>query len=69
VERVAGHPLAVSYADRRPGDPPELIADSSRLGRLFGWRPRFDDLESIVRTAYAWERKLAQGLVVDGRAR
>jgi UDP-glucose 4-epimerase len=69
VEKVAGKPLNVSYAERRPGDPPELIADSRRLTELFGWRPRFADLETIVRTSYAWETKLAQGLVVDGRAR
>lgn len=68
VEKVAGKPLNVSYAERRPGDPPELIADSRRLSELFGWRPRFADLETIVRTAYAWETRLAQGLVVDGRA-
>jgi UDP-glucose 4-epimerase len=69
VEKVAGKPLNVSYAERRPGDPPELIADSRQLAALFGWRPRFEDLETIVRTAYAWETKLAQGLVADGRAR
>jgi UDP-glucose 4-epimerase len=69
VEKVAGKPLNVSYAERRPGDPPELIADSCRLSGLFGWQPKFADLETIVRTAYAWETKLAQAQVVDGRAR
>jgi UDP-glucose 4-epimerase len=69
VEKVSGKPLTVTYAGRRAGDPPELVADSTRLTGLFGWKPRYDDLETIVRTSYAWEQKLAQGLVADGRAR
>ena len=58
VARVAGHTLPVREAPRRPGDPPELVADSSRLKRDFQWQPEHDDLEQIVRTAYAWERRL-----------
>jgi len=69
VERVTGKRLAVSYAPRRAGDPPELVADATRLKALFGWQPGFDDLDRIVQTAYDWEVKLANGSVVDGRAR
>jgi UDP-glucose 4-epimerase len=69
VEQVSGRALDVTYAARRAGDPPELVADSRRLAALFGWRPRYDNLEAIVRTAFAWEQKLAQGRVVDGRSR
>ena len=69
VERIAGKPLNVSYGPRRAGDPPELVADASRLKALFGWQPRFDDLDRIVRTAWDWETKIASGRVEDGRAR
>jgi len=69
VEQVTGKPLNISYAERRAGDPPELIADASQLTALFGWQPRYNALDTIVRTGYAWECKLAAGQVVDGRAR
>jgi UDP-glucose 4-epimerase len=69
VERVTGKPLNIEYGPRRAGDPPELVADASRLRALFGWQPQFDDLDRIVQTSYAWESKLASGVVQDGRAR
>jgi UDP-glucose 4-epimerase len=57
VERVIGRPLPVSEKPRRPGDPPTLIADPTRLKAL-GWTPKHDDLDAIVRSALAWERRL-----------
>ena len=59
VERASGRRLTVIEEPRRAGDPPMLIARSERLKSVFGWRPRHDDLDFIVRTALAWERKLA----------
>jgi UDP-glucose 4-epimerase len=56
VERVVGRKLAVEQKPRRAGDPPTLIADSSRIKAL-GWTPRHDDIDGIVRSALAWERK------------
>ena len=44
---------------RRAGDPPELIAVANRVRDVLGWEPRFDDLDTIVRTSLAWERKIA----------
>ena len=58
VEKVAGTKLPVREGPRRPGDPPELIADSARLKTQLDWRPEHDNLEDIVATAYAWERRL-----------
>lgn len=58
VERVTGHALAVREQPRRPGDPPELVADASRLRSELGWKPAHDNLDEIVRTAYKWERRL-----------
>jgi UDP-glucose 4-epimerase len=57
ARRVTGIPFPVEEAPRRAGDPPALIADSGRLQRITGWRPRHDDLEFIIRTAWEWERK------------
>jgi UDP-glucose 4-epimerase len=61
VSRVTGRTIPVREAPPRPGDPAELVADSSKLQTQFGWRPEHDDLEEIVSTAYAWERRLNSG--------
>jgi UDP-glucose 4-epimerase len=58
VERISGQRLAVREEPRRAGDPPALIARADRIRSVLGWRPRLDDLDTIVRTAYAWEQRL-----------
>lgn len=58
VSKVTGQKIATRETPRRPGDPAELVADSTRLQSLLGWSPAYDDLEKIVSTAYAWERRL-----------
>jgi UDP-glucose 4-epimerase len=59
VARVSGRALDVVEEPRRAGDPPMLIARSDRLQAILGWQPRHDDLDFIVRTALAWERRSA----------
>jgi UDP-glucose 4-epimerase len=58
VERVAGKPLNIIEQPRRAGDPPMLIARCERVRSVLGWTPRLDDLDGIVATSLAWERKL-----------
>jgi len=60
VERVLDRPLAVRMAGRRAGDPPALVAGVGRIGRALAWTPRFADLDGIVATALAWERRLME---------
>lgn len=57
VKKVSGKDFRVDETDRRAGDPPQLIADPTRLHRTFKWTPQYNDLELICRTAYDWERK------------
>jgi UDP-glucose 4-epimerase len=57
VERVAGKPLSVREEPRRDGDPPRLIARAERIRAELNWRPRLDDLDTIVRHSLAWERQ------------
>ncbi|MEM8816612.1 MAG: UDP-glucose 4-epimerase GalE [Pseudomonadota bacterium] len=59
VEAANGESLNIIEAGRRAGDPPELVAAVERIHEVLGWQPRFDDLDTIVRTALAWERKIA----------
>jgi UDP-glucose 4-epimerase len=42
---------------RRPGDPAVLIASSEKIGRELGWKPRFDQLDSIVESAWKWHQQ------------
>jgi UDP-glucose 4-epimerase len=62
VERVAGHAISKREAPRRAGDPPTLVARASRIRSTLGWQPQHDDLQKIVETSLAWERKLAAGI-------
>ncbi|HXS19734.1 MAG TPA: UDP-glucose 4-epimerase GalE [Steroidobacteraceae bacterium] len=58
VERVTGAPLKVIEEPRRAGDPPALVARADRVRQELGWKPRLDDLDTIVRTSLAWEKRL-----------
>ncbi len=59
VERANGKPLNIVEEPRRAGDPPELIAVANRVREVLGWSPQFDDLDTIVKTSLAWEKKIA----------
>ena len=59
VKRVAGVDFRVDTAARRAGDPAQIVAKSDRIRALLGWQPQFDDLATIVRHAFDWERRLA----------
>jgi UDP-glucose 4-epimerase len=58
VERICGKRLSVREEPRRAGDPASLVAHAERIVSELNWRPRLDDLDTIVRTAYAWELRL-----------
>ncbi len=57
VKDVTGIDFPVKYTERRAGDPPSLIADSSRIRKEINWIPRFDDIGYIIKTAWEWEKK------------
>ena len=59
VARVSGRGLTIRTGPRRAGDPPRLVAIADRIRNTLGWQPHHDDLEDIVRTALAWERRLS----------
>jgi len=58
VKRVSGADFAVAMRPRRAGDPASIVADTRAIRRLLSWVPAYDDLDTIVRHAMAWERKL-----------
>ncbi|MBL9092878.1 MAG: UDP-glucose 4-epimerase GalE [Planctomycetaceae bacterium] len=59
--RVTGKEIKELVGPRRPGDPPELVADASLARRTLGWTPRYTDIEEIVRTAWRWHEAHPQG--------
>jgi UDP-glucose 4-epimerase len=58
VKRVSSVDFNVEIAARRPGDAARIVADCTRAREMLGWRPRYDDLSTIVAHALAWERAL-----------
>jgi UDP-glucose 4-epimerase len=58
VKRVSGVDFKVELAGRRAGDPAHIVAAADRARSTLKWQPHFDDLQTIVTHALAWERKL-----------
>ncbi len=58
---VTGHEIPETMGERRPGDPPELVADASLAQQTLGWRPKYRDIRSIVETAWRWHASHPQG--------
>ncbi len=51
ARKVTGRPISVIEAERRLGDPAILVASSDKIRKELGWKPRYEDLETIIRTA------------------
>jgi UDP-glucose 4-epimerase len=57
ARRVTGHPIPAEIHPRRPGDAAVLIASSEKAIRELGWKPKYTQLDEIIRTAWIWHRK------------
>ncbi|MBC7281649.1 UDP-glucose 4-epimerase GalE [Hoeflea sp.] len=60
VQRLSGRDFEIRIGQRRPGDIVTSVADSSRARMVLDWTPKLDDLDQIVGSALAWERRLAR---------
>jgi len=58
LDRLTNAPIERRFEKRRAGDPGSLVSDPSRIRATLPWAPRYDDLETIIAHALAWERKL-----------
>lgn len=56
VKKVTGVDFPIEFAPRREGDPPVLVAKAEKIKNTLGWKPEYDDLEYIIRTAWEWEK-------------
>jgi UDP-glucose 4-epimerase len=57
ARRVTGHPIPVEEMPRRPGDPAVLIASSAKIEADLGWKPKYVQLDDIVRSAWEWQQQ------------
>jgi UDP-glucose 4-epimerase len=60
ARNVTGHSIPATASARRAGDPAVLIADSDKIRRQLGWKPRYEDLKTIIETAWTWHRREAR---------
>ncbi len=56
AREVTGHPIPAVESPRRAGDPPVLIASSTKIQQELGWQPRFPDLRDIMTHAWEWHQ-------------
>jgi UDP-glucose 4-epimerase len=61
VRKVTGHAVPAKESARRPGDPAVLVASSEKIKRELGWKPKYADLESMVRSAWDWRNAHPKG--------
>lgn len=57
ARKVTGHPIPAISAPRRAGDPAQLVASSEKAKNILGWNPQYDDLETIIASAWNLHRK------------
>jgi UDP-glucose-4-epimerase GalE len=68
VARVTGREVPFTFEPRRAGDPAVLVAASDLARRELGWTPKFDSLDGIVSTAWAWHERHPFGYRTPGTA-
>ncbi|MGH7832720.1 MAG: UDP-glucose 4-epimerase GalE [Candidatus Binatia bacterium] len=56
AEKITQKPIPTVIAQRRPGDPPALVASADKARRSLGWMPKYSDLDEIISTAWSWHR-------------
>lgn len=61
ARKVTGHAIPAESCPRRAGDPAQLVASSDKAKTVLGWKPQFNDLETIVSTAWTWHKAHPHG--------
>jgi UDP-glucose 4-epimerase len=57
VKQISGQDFKVIESDRRAGDPAAVVAVSKKIREVLGWQPQYNDLQMIVASSYAWEKR------------
>ena len=61
AEKVVGKPIKCEMAPRRAGDPEQLVASSEKAKTVLGWKPKYDDIETIIGSAWNWHKEHPHG--------
>lgn len=61
--KVTGHEIPAKMGERRPGDPAELVADSSKANKVLQWKPKYTNVEQVVESAWRWHQANPNGYV------
>lgn len=61
TKRVTQSEIPTAYAERRPGDPPELYCDATKVLNELGWKPEHVEIEDIIASAWNWFRAHPEG--------
>lgn len=64
-EAVTGQPIARTIVGARPGDPPRLVAEPTKLKTQLGWTPEYTDIKDTIATAWAWHQAHPDGYGAD----
>jgi UDP-glucose 4-epimerase len=59
--KITGRDIPVVEKPRRPGDPARLVAGSEKVQRELGWRPKFQNIDAIIESAWRWHQKFPNG--------
>lgn len=61
ARKATGEEIPVIVGARRAGDPAKLVASSEKAGKVLGWKAKYTDMESIIKTAWKWHKKHPNG--------
>lgn len=61
TEKVVGKPINSKMDTRRAGDPATLTASSKKAQEVLGWKPKMNDLNKIIATAWNWHKNHKNG--------
>lgn len=61
AKKATGLDIAQKIGPRRAGDPAKLIASSQKAKDILGWKPEFDNIDLIIKTAWNWHKNHPDG--------
>ncbi len=61
IKKISGIDLGITVIERRAGDPLRLIAKADKIRKELGWKPKYSDLKTIIRSAWEWHKKHPSG--------
>jgi UDP-glucose-4-epimerase GalE len=61
ARKITGKAISAKITERRTGDPATLIGSSEKAIKELGWKPRFPELDTIIESAWEWQKKHPKG--------